>query len=146
MDDSLRLEVYPSPQVLQTDGRLCHVAPASRVAEGIAEQQGPFAPRRLIRFLATTGPSETLSPSAAFPRRGYTAYLAPLISQRDEEGFSSCSTRPLSPCRRYHPAGRIQLVSQTALDPAAFNVKTASRPPVLGHFEATCAFTFVAAR
>jgi hypothetical protein len=25
---------------------------------------------------------------------GYTAYLAPPLSRREEEGFSSCSTRP----------------------------------------------------
>jgi hypothetical protein len=30
-------------------------------------QQGPFAPRALPRFVATTGPSATLSPSADFP-------------------------------------------------------------------------------
>src|SRR5262249_37518845 len=30
-------------------------------------QQGPFAPRALPRFAATTGPSATLSPSADFP-------------------------------------------------------------------------------
>ena len=64
---SLRLDVDPPPQVLQTDGRLCHVAPASHVVGGIAEQQGPFAPRALPRFLATTDPSATLSPSADFP-------------------------------------------------------------------------------
>src|SRR4029450_4312339 len=31
------------------------------------EQQGPFAPRTLLRFAATTGPSVTLSSSADFP-------------------------------------------------------------------------------
>src|SRR5262249_48192649 len=31
------------------------------------EQQGPFAPRALLRFVATTGPSATLSSSADFP-------------------------------------------------------------------------------
>src|SRR5450755_3730004 len=34
---------------------------------------------------------------------GYTAYLAPTISRRDEEGFSSCLACP-SPCCRFHPA------------------------------------------
>jgi hypothetical protein len=63
----LRLGVYPPSQLLQTDGRLCHSAPASHVAAGIAGQQGPFAPRALPRFLATTSPSATLSSSADFP-------------------------------------------------------------------------------
>src|SRR5262245_5803220 len=64
---SLRRDVDPPPQVLQTDGRRSHAAPASRVVGGIAEQQGPFAPRALPRFIATPDPSATLSPSAHFP-------------------------------------------------------------------------------
>src|SRR5438876_8629075 len=63
----LRLDVEPPPQVLQPDGRHCQVAPAFHVVGGVAEQQGPFAPRALPRLLATSGPSATLSPSAAFP-------------------------------------------------------------------------------
>jgi hypothetical protein len=63
----LRRDVDPPPQVLQTDGRRYHAAPASRVVGGNAEQQGPFAPRALPRLLATAGPSATLSPSAHFP-------------------------------------------------------------------------------
>src|SRR5436309_8242039 len=64
---SLRHDVDPPPQVLQTDGRRDHAAPASHVVGGSAEQQGPFAPRALPRFVATTNPSATLSPSADFP-------------------------------------------------------------------------------
>jgi len=64
---SLRHDVDPPPQVLQTDGRRDHAAPASRVVGGSAEQQGPFAPRALPRFVATTNPSATLSPSDDFP-------------------------------------------------------------------------------
>src|SRR3989475_6305713 len=64
---SLRRDVDPPPQVLQTHGRRCHAAPASRVVGGSAEQQGPFAPRALPRFVATPDPSATLSPSADFP-------------------------------------------------------------------------------
>src|SRR5437879_3399361 len=64
---SLRRDVDPPPQVLQTDGRRYHAAPASHVVGGSAEQQGPFAPRALPRLLATPGPSATLSPSADFP-------------------------------------------------------------------------------
>src|SRR5216117_1263986 len=64
---SLRRDVDPPPQVLQTHGRRCHAAPASHVVGGNARQQGPFAPRALPRFIATTDPSVTLSPSADFP-------------------------------------------------------------------------------
>src|SRR5207245_9859364 len=64
---SLRHDVDPPPQVLQTDGRRNHAAPASRVVGGSAEQQGPFAPRALPRFVATPNPSATLSPPDDFP-------------------------------------------------------------------------------
>jgi hypothetical protein len=63
----LRRDVDPPPQVLQTDGQPCHAAPAFRVVGGSAEQQGPFAPRALPRFFATTDPSVTLSSSSDFP-------------------------------------------------------------------------------
>ncbi len=65
------------------------------------EQQGPLAPRELRRFIATTGPTATVSSSTDFPGdTGYTAYLAPPISRRDEDGFSSCSAHP---CHRAAP-------------------------------------------
>jgi hypothetical protein len=59
---------------------------------------------RAVGFLGSTGatplpryyePTATLSSSADFPAvTGYTTYLAPPISPRDEEGFSSFVTRP----------------------------------------------------
>jgi len=65
------------------------------------EQQGPLAPRALLRFIATTSPTATVSSSADFPvDTGYTAYLAPPISRWDEDGFSSCSAHP---CHRATP-------------------------------------------
>src|ERR1700730_11290524 len=64
---SLRLAVYPPPQVSQTNGRLCHLTLAFRVTGGNSKQQGPFARRTLLRVIASTDPSATLSPSADFP-------------------------------------------------------------------------------
>ena len=61
-------------------------------------QQGSFAPRKLLRFIAHTNPSATLSSFNSLPAvHGYRTYLAPRISPRDEEGFSSCSA---CPCHR----------------------------------------------
>ena len=61
-------------------------------------QQGPFAPRTLLRFIANTNPSATLSSFDSLPAvHGYRTYLAPEISPWDEEGFSSCSA---CPCHR----------------------------------------------
>jgi len=39
---SLRLGVYPPSQVLQTDGRLYHLAPASLVVEGVTGSRVPW--------------------------------------------------------------------------------------------------------
>ena len=44
-------------------------------------------------LLRTHPPPSRLRPISPLSR-DYTAYLAPPISRRDEEGFSSCSTRP----------------------------------------------------
>ena len=64
-------------------------------------QQGPFAPRALPRFNATTDPAATVSSSTVFPGPPvYAVYLAPSISRRDEDGFSSCLA---CPCHRAVP-------------------------------------------
>ena len=52
------------------------------------------APRTLLRFLATTGPSATLSSSIDFLGSPVIRLPAPPISRRDEEGFSSCLAHP----------------------------------------------------
>ena len=57
---------------------------------------------------------------------GYRAYLAPAISHRGEEGFSSCSACPLSSCHRFHPA-EVGRSSQSA-----FNRPCCLRPLVAG--------------
>src|SRR5262245_11844059 len=51
-----------------------------------------------------------------------------------------------SPCRRSHPAEGSRRVSQTATLPAAFAWTGHARPPELGDFDATPAFTHVTAR
>src|SRR5512132_2773632 len=86
---SLRHDVDPPPQVLQTDGRRDHAAPASRVVGGSAEQQGPFAPRALPRFVATTNPSATLSPSADF-----AAGRGGLLQLLDAAASPCCRSKP----------------------------------------------------
>src|SRR5215471_10602848 len=62
---------------------------------GLYKQQGPFAPRTLLRFFATADPSVTLSRlSPDFPVSPVIRVPAPPISRRGEEGFSSCSVHP----------------------------------------------------
>ena len=77
---------------------------------------------------------------------GYKVYLAPDISIRDEEGFSSCL---VCSCQRAvaitPPEGSIRN-GQSRINPTAFTPALRVRPPGLRTFEATYAFTFVTAR
>jgi hypothetical protein len=106
------------------------------------EQQGPFAPRTLLRFNATTSPSATLSSSADFPVLPVIRPTQlPRISPRDEEGFSSCL---LCPCRRAvanHPAGVTRPVNRLATDHAAFALTVAGSASGTSHFRGHHAFT-----
>jgi len=52
----------------------------------------------------------------------------------------------LPPCRRYHPAGVNNRISQFPAIHPAFALRLRARPPGICTFEATCAFTFVTAR
>ena len=110
-------------------------------------QQGRFPPPALPGFTGTTNPSATLSPVSRLPGApGYTAYLAPPISRRGEEGFSSCLARPRYRAVATTPPECRQRLSQSALRHAAFVQDLGTQPPGLLSFEATCAFTLVTAR
>ena len=84
----------PLPQVVQFDrrSRLCLPCRQSRY------RQRRFPPPALPGFTGTTSPSATLSPAQPFP--GLLRPTAPPISQRGEEGFSSCLARPRHRTRR----------------------------------------------
>ena len=70
------------------------IHPCLPVSQRKCKQQGPFAPRALLRFFATMGPSATLSSSTDFLGSPVIRFAAPPISRRDEEGFSSCLAHP----------------------------------------------------
>ncbi len=110
------------------------------------QQQGAFAPRELPRLNATTRPSATLSSSTHFP---VLPVIGPTLLRQFPAGTRRASPvlgLSLSSCHRYHPAevGRPYQ--------SAFDRPCRLRPPVVGSafgmctFEATCAFTCVAAR
>ena len=81
-----------------------------------------------------------------FPgRTGYTAYPAPPISRRDEEGFSSCLTCPAHRAVAHTPPEGTRRVSQPATLPAAFAHEVSARPPE-SFVEAILTFTHVTAR
>lgn len=77
---------------------------------------------------------------------GYTAYLAPPISRREEEGFSSCLACPChraaapTPPEDHTVSARIRY----GLLPSPFRLQ--ARPPGLRIFGATSAFAYAAAR
>jgi hypothetical protein len=77
---------------------------------------------------------------------GYRIYLAPGISPRDEEGFSSCSACPCQRAVAITPpewsAASASLRCTMLPSPSRLRV----RPPGLRTFGATCAFTCVTAR
>jgi hypothetical protein len=70
-----------------------------------ADPAGGIRPSGKLRFNRYYRPSRhplVFGPLPGFA--GYATYLAPVISRRDEEGFSSCLGMSLSPCCRFHPA------------------------------------------
>src|SRR5271157_1045025 len=99
--------------------------------------QGPFAPRTLLRFIATTDPSATLSSSADFP-------VSPVIRP-------TLLRRFLAGTRRASPVAQHALVTVLSLSPrrgdqsfqSVFAWSCCLRPPVAGSalglrtFEAT---------
>ena len=66
---------------------------------------GPYRSRDIAPLPRYRGPLRHPLAFRPFPRcGGYRAYLAPPLSRRDEEGFSSCSTRPGHRAVANHPA------------------------------------------
>ena len=94
---SLRLDVYSPPQVLQLNGRLCHLVLAFPMLETL-QMAGPLRSADITPLHRYYGPSRHPLVFGRLPGfAGYTACLAPTISRRDEEGFSSCLA---CPCHR----------------------------------------------
>ena len=77
---------------------------------------------------------------------GYTAYLAPTISRRDEEGFSSCLACPCHRAVASTPPRWWCRVGQISTPHAAFALRLRARPSEPLIFEATSTFTVVTAR
>ena len=83
---SLRLDVYSPPQVLQIDGRLCHLVLAFLVVGDVTNSRAPSLHGRYpASTLLRTHPSP-FSPSIDFPVEPVIRSTpAPAISRRDEE-------------------------------------------------------------
>ena len=99
-----RLHVYLSAQVVQRSAPFSWLASASHVVKVVTDSRAASLHRRYpaSQVLPAPPPPSRLSPISVLPVIRPT--FAPPISQRGEEGFSSCLARP-RPYRRYHPAG-----------------------------------------
>jgi hypothetical protein len=97
---SLRLDVYPLPQVLQIV--ISSLPSLWSEALQTAGSLGSTAVTPLRRYYE---PNRHPLAFDRFPGvTGYTIYLAPPISRWDEEGFSSCLACPCHRAVAFHPA------------------------------------------
>ena len=100
---SLRRDVDPPPQVLQTHGRRCHAAPASRVVGGSADSRVPS--------LHGHYPVSSLLRTRPPPSRRRTISRVPRLYARPDSadfaagrgGFLQLLDAPVSPCCRSKP-------------------------------------------
>jgi hypothetical protein len=93
----LRLDVYPPPQVLQTNGCFCHSPLPSFLLESLHHSRASSLHGHYpASLLLLTPPPPSRRPPLSRCRRLYS-FLLRGFSPRDEEGFSSCL---LCPCHR----------------------------------------------
>jgi hypothetical protein len=97
----LRLSIYPSPQLLQTHGCLCHLTPASPWTDGVLTGPGPSLRARLVARLSTV-----LRPDPP-PGRLRRHFPLTVIGGASSVGFphrapraSPVDTSSFVPCRR----------------------------------------------
>jgi hypothetical protein len=107
-------------------------APEESLTAGPLRSAGVTPPRRYYRPVRLP---------LAFGRvpsvPSYTAYLAPPISQRDEEGLSRCLARPCHHAVDNHPAGVSHRISLIAMSHAAFAAVVAGSASEAKIIEAT---------
>jgi hypothetical protein len=92
-----KCSIRPALEFWQANARL-----SSRDSEGY-KQQGLFAPRTLLRFLATTDPAESLSPSTDFPVLPVIRLPCSADFSTGRGGFLQFLGMTLSPCCPYRP-------------------------------------------
>lgn len=91
---------------------------------------GPLRSAGITPFHSYFGPVRLPLIFDRFPGvSSYTAYHAPPISRRDEEGLSSCLARPCHHAVDNHPAGVTHHISLFAMSHTAFAWSLKARPP-----------------
>ena len=113
-----RPAAYPRSKLLQTDGGLCHPAPASLLtwsASGRAPLLGGRYPASSL--LRTHPPGSRLRRTSPFGSRGYLASEVFHLGARSPSLFQPMS---LCACRRLYPAERPLLFDRPRSGPTAF--------------------------
>ncbi len=125
----LRLDVYPSSQILQIDGCLYHLTPASRVDGNVVCSRAPslhgsYSASQLLR---TQPPPSRLRPTS----RGSRLYDLPCSADFSvgRGRLLQLLSASLSPCCPSHPAGANRRVGQDSSIRAAFARTQKARPP-----------------
>src|SRR5467141_3270948 len=136
---SLRLDVYSPPQVLQINGRLCHLVLAFPYVGDIANGRAPllrghYSASSLLR---TQPPPSRLRPTSRF-RRLYGLPCSDDFAP-GRGGLLQLLSMSLSPCCRFHPAEVSIRIGQSSAAHAALALRDT-------HFRGHNAFTVVTAR
>ena len=134
---SLRLDVYSPPQVLQINGRLCHLVLAFPYVGDIANGRAPslrghYSASSLLR---TQPPPSRLRPTSRF-RRLYGLPCSDDFAP-GRGGLLQLLGMSLSPCCRFHPAEVNIRIGQSSAAHAAFALRLKARPSGILIFEAT---------
>src|SRR6266481_2560887 len=134
---SLRLDVYPPPQVLQIVGRLYHLVLAFPYVGDIANGRATslhehYSASSLLRARPT--PSR-LRPTSRF-RRLYGLPCSDDFAP-GRGGLLQLLSMSLSPCCRFHPAEVNIRIGQSSAAHAAFALRLKARPSGILIFEAT---------
>jgi len=100
-----------------------------------AQTAGPLCSTDITPCHCFYGPLRHNLPVGRLPGvTGYTAYLAPPLSRREEEGFSSCLARPCHRAAATTPPESSNRVSQPATLDAAFTLTVAGSASGAIHF------------
>jgi len=117
------------------------------LSEVLHNSRAPSLHRRYPASSLQYGPIRHPLAFSSFPGvSGYRTYLAPAISRRGEEGFSSCLACPCQRAVASTPPKWCRRFGQISATHAAFALRLQAQPSDLFTFEATSTFTSVTAR
>src|SRR5271169_742295 len=134
---SLRLDVYSPPQVLQIDGRLCHLVLAFLIEGETTNSRVPL----LHGHYSASSLLRTHPPPSRLRSFSRLCRLYDLPCSGDfspgRGGLLQLLGMSLSPCCRFHPAKVSSRISQISAVHVAFALRLQARPSGILTFEAT---------